>query len=66
MRFFLNIFKSFVLLLKFIQASSEEKEDEEKEHEKITTDECASYGTLDQDQEMATKKDVCPCVKINL
>lgn len=39
------------------KTSGEEKEDEQKEHEKITTDECVSYGTLDNDQEIASKKD---------
>ena len=50
--------KSFLLFLKSIQVSVEEKEDDQKEHEKITTDECVSYGTLDNDSEIATKKDV--------
>ncbi|KOC68421.1 Membrane-associated transporter protein [Habropoda laboriosa] len=37
--------------------TSEEKEEEQTEHEKITTDECTTYGTLDNDQEIAIKKD---------
>ncbi|KOX68927.1 Membrane-associated transporter protein [Melipona quadrifasciata] len=39
------------------KASVEEKEDDQKEHEKIATDECVSYGTLDNDSDIATKKD---------
>ncbi|XP_043250244.1 proton-associated sugar transporter A [Colletes gigas] len=37
--------------------SAEGKEDEQKEHDKITTEESVSYGTLDNDQDVATKKD---------
>lgn len=51
-------FKNFSLFSKLIQASAEESEDQPKEHEKIITDDCASYGTLGNDQEIATKKDV--------
>lgn len=36
----------------------EEKQDDQKEHEKIATDESVSYGTLDNDSEIPTKKDV--------
>lgn len=36
----------------------EEKQDEQKEHDKITTEESVSYGTLDNDQDAAAKKDV--------
>ena len=39
------------------QRKSEEKSDEQKEYDKITTDECASYGTVDNDQEVATRRD---------
>lgn len=38
--------------------STLEKEDEQKEHDKITTEESVSYGTLDNDQDIAAKKDV--------
>lgn len=37
--------------------STLEKEDEQKEHDKITTEESVSYGTLDNDQDIAAKKD---------
>ncbi|XP_054015604.1 proton-associated sugar transporter A [Hylaeus anthracinus] len=37
--------------------ANEGKEDEQKEHDKITTDESVSYGTLDNEQDVATKKD---------
>ncbi|XP_031832072.1 loss of visual transmission [Nomia melanderi] len=37
--------------------AKEETQDEQKEHDKITTEEAVSYGTLDNDQEPAAKKD---------
>lgn len=38
--------------------AKEETHDDQKEHDKITTEESVSYGTLDNDQEAAAKKDV--------
>lgn len=64
---FVNHPKIFNLILQFSFNSvqkSEEKGDEQKEYDKITTDECASYGTVDNDQEVATRRDVSQFLKV--
>ncbi|XP_076681170.1 loss of visual transmission isoform X2 [Andrena cerasifolii] len=39
------------------KVSGDERGEEQRECDKITTEECASYGTLDNEQDAATRKD---------